>query len=106
MQSLYTLATGETNNRRILGKSEELSVRYHDLFDFPLTFSELIKWNTSGDVFFGRHETPVSFRDGYYFLRGREGLVYKRALRNRISAKKTEIAKKAMPQTMATSIFL
>jgi len=94
MRSLYTVATGETKRREVLGKSEELSICYHDLFDFPLTFSDLIKWNTSENLSLGYHKTLVNYQDGYYFLRGRRGLIYKRALRSRISAKKMEIAKK------------
>jgi len=95
MRSLYTIATSETKRREILGKSEELSIRYHDLFDFPLTFSDLIKWNTNENIFLNRHKILISFQNGYYFLHGREGLVYKRVIRSRISAKKMEIAKKA-----------
>lgn len=95
MRSFHTFATGETKKREVLKKSEELSICYHDLFDFPLTFSDLIKWNASEDLSLNRHKILVDYQDGYYFLHGRKGLVYKRALRSRISAKKMEIAKKA-----------
>ena len=36
----------------------------------------------------------IAHKDGFYFLEGRGGLIYKRVLRKRISAKKTKIAKK------------
>jgi predicted nucleotidyltransferase len=95
MNSLYSITPGKTKRREILGKSEKLSVYYHDFFDYPLTFSDLIKWNTSRNFSPKHSEIPVTCQNGHYLLQGREGLVYKRVLRSRISAKKMEIARKA-----------
>jgi predicted nucleotidyltransferase len=78
-----------------LDKTEKFSIFYHDIFDYPLTFADLIKWNTSENFSSGIADKQISSRDGYYFLKGRESLVYKRSFRERISAKKMGIAKKA-----------
>lgn len=55
----------------------------------------MIKWRSTNlaDIKIDMHEVVV--RNGYCFLGGREGLIYKKSLRQRISAKKTEIAKRA-----------
>jgi D-beta-D-heptose 7-phosphate kinase/D-beta-D-heptose 1-phosphate adenosyltransferase len=95
MHSLYTITSGRSKFGKTLSMSEELSVYYHDLFDFPLTFADLIKWNCSGDFPQKRSKIPVIFQNDYYFLQGRDSLVYKRVLRSRISTKKLEIANKA-----------
>ncbi len=95
MHSLYPIASDKSKDRKMLGKPEKLSIYYHDLFDFPLTFADLIKWEPSKYLLLRQYKIPVIYQNGYYFLDGRGGLVYKRALRNRISAKKMEIAKKA-----------
>ncbi len=73
---------------------ENVSLIYHDIFDYPLTFPELIKWETGKNVIIGNLEAEISFKDGFYFLKGREGLIYKRLLKERVSERKMEIAKK------------
>ena len=94
MYSLFTNSRGETKNKKGLTEGEKFSVYYHDIFDYPLSFADLIKWNA---ITKPAESLEISVRgmNGYYFLRGRERLVYKRIFRNRISAKKLEIAKKA-----------
>ncbi len=82
----------------MLNFNEKASVLYHDLFDYPLNFSDLIKWQLTEPVTINRNPEVVNKRK-FYFLKGREGLIYKRTLRKRISAKKMKIAQKA-------SIFL
>jgi len=76
-------------------KSEKLSVYYHDLFDYPLTFSDLIKWDTSKNFSLNSRKIQVVCQNNYFFLKGREGLIYKRILKTRISIKKMDIAQKA-----------
>lgn len=95
MRIFSTIAPGQVNDRKILEKSEKLSVYYHDLFDYPLTFSDLIKWDVSKTFTSKNEQFSISYQNNFYFLKGREGLIYKRALRERISTKKMEIAKKA-----------
>ena len=77
-------------------RSDEIaSLIYHDIFDYPLTQGELIKWKAGHRVI--NHQTStISHRDGLYFLKGREGIVYKRVLRERISKRKLLIAKLAV----------
>lgn len=75
---------------------EKFSVYYHDLFDYPLSFSDLIKWSSNKTLHdYSDQKINVVHKNGFYFLEGREGLVYKRLLRKRISLKKGKIAKKA-----------
>ena len=95
MNSLYSITSGKSKRKEELGESEKLSVYYHDFFDYPLTFADLIKWNTSGNFLPKRYTIPINCQSGCYLLQGREGLIYKRVLRSRISTKKLEIARKA-----------
>lgn len=96
MHSLYTFASGKTENRKVLGKSEKLSVYYHDFFDYPLTFSDLIKWKVGQEGIASiKSNKNIISKDGFYFLEGKGSSIYKRLLRIRVSAKKMEIAKKA-----------
>lgn len=95
MRSLYKITSDKTKKRNILEKTEQFSILYHDIFDFPLTFSDIIKWRPSDNLFSINRNIPILCLNDFYFLKGREYLVYKRALHTRISAKKMEIAKKA-----------
>jgi D-beta-D-heptose 7-phosphate kinase/D-beta-D-heptose 1-phosphate adenosyltransferase len=95
MHSLFTTSLGETKNSKGLTEREIFSLYYHDIFDFPLTFADLIKWNASENTHINSQKISVTSLSGYYFLSGREGLIYKRILGTRISAQKMEIAKKA-----------
>lgn len=94
MLNLYKLDFYNRTSNQTLSEGELLSVFYHDLFDYPLTFEELIRWraNLSGFLF---EKKPIENEDGLFFVEGRKGLRYKRALRRRISIKKLEIAQKA-----------
>jgi hypothetical protein len=75
-----------------LGTSELFSIFYHDIFEYPLTFSELLKWTPNKPP---KININVGYKNGYYFVKGNEGLIYKRALRNRMSLLKMQIAQKA-----------
>ncbi len=68
------------------------SIIYHDLFDYPLTLVELIKWE-SGTNF--NKEVLVRSKNGLFFIDGREGTILKRMMRKRISGRKLAIARKA-----------
>lgn len=78
-----------------LSANEKFSVLYHDLFDYPLNFSDLIKWISEPPRGYADRVIFVTHKNRYYFLEGREGLIYKRSLRKRISAKKMKIAKRS-----------
>lgn len=74
-----------------------LTVLYHNIFEYPLTANELIKWEVS-------RKFPVSptsprlrgaSKNGYYFLKGREKLIKIRQQREKIAKRKMVIARKA-----------
>ena len=94
MLNLYKVGVKVDSVEEELSDSEKASVAYHNLFDFPLSFPELLRWKVGRDfVDIGRNRSVFSI-NGHYFLEGKSGVVYKRLLRNRISAKKILIAKK------------
>jgi predicted nucleotidyltransferase len=78
----------------MLNSNEKASVLYHDLFDYPLNLPDLIKWK-SGKQLSKAQSLNFTNKRGFYFLEGHEGLIYKKLLRKRISAKKMKIAQKA-----------
>lgn len=93
MLNLYALGV-KKETKQTLSETEIASIYYHDIFDYPISLNELIKWLPKDPSFCPRGLNVVS-KNGYYFLGGREGLVYKRILKGRIAEKKLEIAKKA-----------
>ncbi len=85
-----------------MGDKTLLSIIYHDIFDYPLTARELIKWETNINQKLkilpaGGHgkSQNINYKDGYYFLRGRGELVAMRLNRNKIAKRKMTIAKSA-----------
>jgi predicted nucleotidyltransferase len=94
MQNLYTIFNKSEVEKENLTAGERFSVLYHDIFDFPLTFSELIKWS-GASIPSSLGSPSIIYKNGYYFIAGRNGIIYKRILRKRISDKKMEIAKRA-----------
>lgn len=79
-----------------LSKEELTSLFYHDIFEYPLTMAELIKWSTGAKALEDERHLDVGVSSGYFYLKGRDGLVLKRLMRKRISARKLEIAKDAV----------
>lgn len=94
MLNLYREGIKVDVSAQNLSDGEKASIIYHDLFEYPLSFSDLIKWQVGSGLGNINVEKSVSRRGGYYFLDGKAGFVYKRLLHKRISAKKTLIAKK------------
>lgn len=83
-------------DNRFLGKEETASIFYHDIFDYPLNVKEIIKWRVGKKkLFIFKTTKEILNKDGYYFLKGRENILYKKALRKRASKGKIEIAKKS-----------
>lgn len=80
--------------KQTLSDKEIASIYYHDIFDYPLNLSELIRWLPKNTGFCPQGLNVVS-KNGYYFLEGRDGLIYKRILKSRISEKKFETASSA-----------
>lgn len=80
----------------LLGEKEISSLIYHDIFDYPLTPLELIRWTTGKEVKFNNLEnSKISTKNGFLFLNEKEGSTLKRLMRKRISKRKFEKAKKA-----------
>ncbi len=80
----------------LLGEKEIQSLIYHDVFDYPLTPIELIKW-TAGESFKlkSAKEIEITTKNGFLFLNKKEGATLKRIMRKRISERKLIQAKKA-----------
>jgi hypothetical protein len=76
----------------VMSPGAAVSVIYHDIFDFPLTLTEMIKWESGVDL--GK-EVAIGAKNGFFFVEGREGIVLKRLMRKRISARKHVIAERA-----------
>ena len=91
MSVLHEFTSGKNPPGGGLNASERFSVFYHNLFEYPLTFSELVKW-TPGDA--PEIGSRVEYKNGYYFIEGKEGLVYKRTVRKRFSLRKRKIAER------------
>lgn len=92
MPNLYTLKTASVSGE-ILTNHEIASILYHDFFDYPLNLSDLIRWKVGDQLPITVYQLSVCHKDGYLFIDGKEGLIYKRILRRRVSAKKMQIAR-------------
>jgi predicted nucleotidyltransferase len=80
----------------IIAPSTLAAVVYHNLFGYPLTSGELIRWEVAQKLLKPYHlPKDISYQKGFYFIEGQEGLLTKRILRKRTSLKKIEIAKRA-----------
>lgn len=94
MQASHDFTSGSKKNllKKGLESSDVFSIFYHNIFEYPLTFSELAKWTSKNppDI-----SAKVGYKNGYYFVDGSAGLIYKRAIRHRFSQKKIKIAEKA-----------
>ena len=75
-----------------LTAEEAFSVFYHNIFDYPLDYSEIVRWTPQKPP---KKHIKIDFKNGFYFISGREGLIYKREVRKRHSRKKIKIAEKA-----------
>jgi len=71
------------------------SIFYHDLFDFPLTSLELIKWRGGKKFSKIDKELEIENKNGFYFLKGKEKNVPLRIIKKRIAKRKNKIAFKA-----------
>lgn len=75
-----------------LTQKDVFSVFYHNIFEYPLAHSELIRWTPINPP---KKQIKVEHKEGFYFVSGKEGLIYKREVRKRHSQKKKKIAEKA-----------
>jgi D-beta-D-heptose 7-phosphate kinase/D-beta-D-heptose 1-phosphate adenosyltransferase len=83
-------------NKSGLAPKNLLTLYYHDIFEYPLTLMELIKWEPGKIATKLKFEIPAyEFKSGYFYLKGKEGLILKRTFRKRSSVAKIKIARKA-----------
>lgn len=75
-----------------LSDSEAFAVFYHNIFEYPLTLSELIRWTPKKSY---KIKSKINFKNGFYYIKHKDTFVYERNLRKRISQRKILIAKKA-----------
>ena len=74
----------------------QASIVYHDIFDYPLTEGQLIKWELGKASLRRRKITKqFVFKNGFYFISGHESLVFKRIIRERNYFNKLNITRKA-----------
>lgn len=92
---LEGLKTIQVSSRKQLTDSEKISVYYHNIFEFPLSDFELIKWTAGNIDNIIKKDIEIIYKNGAYFLDGSEALIYKKKLRQRISEKKMFIARAA-----------
>lgn len=82
---------------KYLTKKDFTSLLYHDIFDYPLTSVELIRWQPGKKVkVFELGNLLFKHKSGHFYLDGREGIVLRRLMRQRASDKKMRLAKKAV----------
>lgn len=95
MALLPVSASSKTTTQK-LSSLAQAAITYHDIFDYPLTEGELIKWEVARRVVRGRQfAKKIIFKNGFYFTAGRDGLILKRLVRERNSSNKLIIARKA-----------
>jgi predicted nucleotidyltransferase len=95
MPNLYNISIKKNNSPKKFSQNEKIAVLYHDLFDYPLSHQDLEKWKSGKQLSISNYQFPIMNKKGYYFLTGREGIIYKRLLKKRISAGKMKIARRA-----------
>ena len=89
------VSRGKTQSATLSPKSL-YSLIYHDIFDYPLTLGELIKWEVGKRGKMKNYDLTVKGpKNGFYFIQGRDGVVLKRLMRRRIAARKIKVANDA-----------
>ncbi len=79
----------------IVSAGEVASIYYHDIFDYPLTPFDLIRWRAGRKVKPKDLNFGVTQERGYLFIKGREGLIFKRTIREKNFQRKRDIAQRA-----------
>lgn len=77
----------------ILEPGEIASIYYHDTFDYPLTAFDLIRWRAGKKVKPRDLNFEITEERGYLFVKGREGLIFKRTIREKNFPRKKRLPK-------------
>ena len=86
------LQLSDESSPEVISPGAASSIVYHDIFDYPLTLTELIKWEAGVPL---APEVAIGSKNGFFFIASKEGQVLKRLMRKRVSARKFEIARRA-----------
>ncbi len=82
-----------------LNKNQIASIVYHNIFGYPLTSKDLVKWSISSlhsIEILKNHKHKISKHKNYYFLDNQNHLVAARLNNEKESIKKIEIAKRGV----------
>lgn len=88
---IFANTTAQTKNFSKKSSPYFSTLKYHNIFDYPLRRDEIVHWYTPYKTKAG--SLSIQKKDDYYFLSGREDLVIKRKLRQKASLKKLKTAK-------------
>jgi len=80
-----------------LNSSQLISLIYHDLFDYPLTKSELIKWQTGNNLKLNKSYPHPKLKNNYYYLNNSKLVIYRQS-RQKYSDTKFLLARMAANQ--------
>lgn len=92
MSHLRSFASKRDLTARNISPAEVFSIYYHNIFEYPLTFLELIRWLPLNPP---RMDAEVDCKNGFYFIKNNESFVYRRLVKKRISKRKSIIAANA-----------
>ena len=84
------MALSKLQHKQLLNKRQIFSLKYHDIFDYPLTALDLEKWQSRFEF-----NSQTQKYKNYYFLNSKKNLVSLRLQREENSKQKLIIAKKA-----------
>lgn len=90
-QPRYQPQQGEKSLNGRLSEKFSIALLYHDIFDYALRESELVKWQAGGKLKLTSPRPRIETHDGYFFLRGRERLISERLSKENISREKMKL---------------
>jgi predicted nucleotidyltransferase len=81
---------------KFFNKSDLVSICYHDIFNYPLTFKDLKRWS-AGKVStkkYGKIAINISELNDYMFISGRKKIVQRRLINEKYSSSKMKLVRK------------
>lgn len=78
-----------------LSLQDKFTIFYHSLFSFPLKEEEIKRWQPGKSIKFEfKKISPISFKRGFYFVKGEEKQIKERLKKKKFSENKIKIAEK------------
>ena len=71
------------------------SLKYHDIFNYPLTSDEIKKWQVGKEFTISNLQFPTNEKQNFHFINGRQNIIKTRIQNEKYSKKKLKIAKEA-----------